>query len=106
MMIRTDIPWIKDRLIVCPDYQRCGIGAPTMMKAMGLNISAIFAFIMSFYVFLVGSKVLLSIIVGKSKSFLSGTVYIYTMRFLGFVLGVLALVLFHDGLKLLGIIKV
>lgn len=82
------------------------VGAPTMMKAMSLNISAVFAFIMSFYVFLVGSKILLSIVIGKSKSFLSGTVYIYTMRFLGFVLGVLALVLFHDGLKLLGIIKV
>jgi hypothetical protein len=37
---------------------------------------------------------------------LSGKVYIYTMRFLGLVLGVLAFAFFHDGLKLLGIIKI
>lgn len=82
------------------------VGAPTMSKAMSLNISALLAFIISFYICLVGSKILLAILIGKSKSFLSGKVYIYTMRFLGLVLGVLAFVLFYDGLKLLGIIKV
>jgi len=81
------------------------VGAPIMTKAMSLNISALFAFIVSFYAFLVGSKILLAIVVGRSKSFLNGTVYLYTMRFLGFVLGILALVLFYDGLKLLGIMK-
>jgi len=81
------------------------VGAPIMTKAMSLNISALLAFIISFYSFLVGSKILLAIVTGKSKSFLSGKVYIYTMRFLGLVLGVLAFALFHDGLKLLGIIK-
>jgi len=81
------------------------VGAPIMTKAMSLNISALLAFIISFYSFLVGSKILVAIVTGKSKSFLSGKVYIYTMRFLGLVLGVLAFALFHDGLKLLGIIK-
>jgi len=81
------------------------IGAPMMTKAMSLHISALLAFIVSFYTFLVGSKILLAITIGKSKSFLRGKGYIYIMRFLGFVLGVLAFALFHDGLKLLGIIK-
>jgi threonine/homoserine/homoserine lactone efflux protein len=80
------------------------VGAPIMTKAMSLNISALFAFIGSFYAFLVGSKILLALIVGKSKSFLSGKIYLYTLRFLGLVLGVLAFALFYDGLKLLGII--
>ena len=79
------------------------VGAPTMTKAMSQNIMAPVAFISSFYIFLVGSKILLAIIVGKSKSFLVGNVYIYTMRFLGLVLCILALVLFRDGLKLLGV---
>ncbi|MBU1056249.1 MAG: LysE family transporter [Proteobacteria bacterium] len=81
------------------------VGAPTMTKAMSLNIIAPLVFICSFYTLLVGSKILLAILVGKSKSFLCGNVYVYTMRFLGFVLGGLAFALFFDGLKLLGIIK-
>ncbi len=80
------------------------VGAPTMIKAMRQNIIAPLAFIGSFYAFLVGSKILLAILVGKSKSFLVGNVYIYTMRFLGLVLCVLAFALFRDGLKLLEII--
>jgi len=81
------------------------VGAPTMTKAMSLNISAPLAFIISLYTLMVVSKILLAILIGKSKSFLSGKAYIYTMRFLGLVLVVLAFALFHDGLKLLGIIE-
>ena len=80
------------------------VGAPTMTKAMSQGISAPLAFIISFYLCLVGSKIALAILVGKSKFLLSGNAYIYTMRFLGVLLCLLALVLFHDGLDLLGII--
>jgi threonine/homoserine/homoserine lactone efflux protein len=80
------------------------VGAPTMTKAMNQSIITALVFICTFYALLVGSKILLAILVGKSKSFLVGNVYIYTMRFLGLVLCVLAFVLFRDGLKLLGII--
>ena len=76
-----------------------------MTRAMSLNISAPLAFIISLYTFMVVSKILLAILIGKSKSFLSGKGYIYTMRFLGLVLVVLAFALYHDGLKLLGIIE-
>ena len=77
------------------------VGAPIMIKAMSLSISAPLAFIISFYFFLVGTKIVLAMIIGKSKSFLRGNVYIYTLRFLGLVLCLLAIVLFCDGLKLL-----
>jgi len=80
------------------------VGAPTMTKAMDQSLSASCAFIISFYVFLVGSKIILAVLAGKSKSFLSGNLYIYTMRFLGVVLCLLAIFLFRDGLKLSGII--
>lgn len=79
------------------------VGAPTVTKAMNQNILAPLAFICSFYVLLVGSKIILAIVVGKSKSFLSGSVYIYIMRCLGFILCVFAVILFRDGLQLLGI---
>jgi len=82
------------------------VGAPIMTKAISLNINALLIFILSFYTFLVGSKILLAILIGRSKSFLCGNVYIYTMRFLGLFLGVLAIALFYNGIELLGIIKV
>jgi len=80
------------------------VGAPTMTKAMSQGISAPLAFIISFYLFLVGSKIMLAILIGKSKYLLSGNGYIFTMRFLGLLLCLLAFVLFHDGLELLEII--
>ncbi len=80
------------------------VGGPIMSRAMNQNVAAPFAFIGSFYVLLVGSKILLAVLIGRSKSFLSGTFYIYTMRLLGLALCILALLLFRDGLKLLGII--
>ena len=82
------------------------VGAPVMTKAMDKNIIAAIAFIGSFYCLLVGSKIFLAVLVGKSKYFLRGNVYVYIMRCLGLVLCILALILFYDGLKLLGIINI
>jgi len=75
-----------------------------MTKALSQSSIAALAFIGSFYALLVGSKIVLALLVGKSKHFLVGKVYIYTMRFLGLALFGLAVVLFRDGLKLLGVI--
>jgi threonine/homoserine/homoserine lactone efflux protein len=80
------------------------VGTPILTKAMNQSLIAAFAFIVSFWGLLVGSKILLAIMVGKSKSFLVGNAYLYTMRLLGLVLCGLAFVLFRDGLKLLGLI--
>jgi threonine/homoserine/homoserine lactone efflux protein len=80
------------------------VGAPTIAKAAHQGILAPLAFIASFYFFLVGSKIGLAILVGKSKSLLAGKWYIYSLRFLGIVLCAFAVVLFRDGLKLLGMI--
>jgi len=56
------------------------VGAPLMTKALGLHVWALLAFLLSFYTFLVGSKVLLAVAVGRSKSILRGRAYLYTMR--------------------------
>jgi len=80
------------------------VGAPTMTKAINQNIYAAVAFIISFYVFLVGSKIILALFIGKSKFLFSSRTYLFTMRFLGLLLCALAMVLFHDGLTLLEII--
>ncbi len=77
------------------------VGAPIATKAFNRSMSASLAFILGFYVCLVGSKIVLAVLVGRSKSLFSSNGYLYTMRFLGVVLCGLAVVLFRDGLKLL-----
>jgi threonine/homoserine/homoserine lactone efflux protein len=80
------------------------IGASTIDKSMRQGIWASGAFILSFYLFLIGSKVLLALLVGKSKSFLTGNWYRYTLRFLAVLLCIFAAVLIREGLNLLKII--
>ena len=81
-----------------------GVGGPTITKAMKLSMVAPLAFVCSFYVLLVGSKILIALLVGKSRSFLTGKGYIHTIRLLGVALCALAIFLFRDGFKLLGFI--
>lgn len=78
------------------------VGGPIMTQAMAVSRIAPVAFISGFYILLVGSKILFAVLVGKSKAFLSGRLYICTLRFLGLALCVLAVALFREGLRLLG----
>jgi threonine/homoserine/homoserine lactone efflux protein len=80
------------------------VGGPTTIKAMDVSLLAAISFIGSFYILLVGAKIVLAILVGKSRSFLQGNAYIFSMRLLGIVLILLAVILFRDGLHLLGIL--
>jgi len=77
------------------------IGAPTIIKGLAGSYIAPVLFVGSFFGCLVGSKVLLAAIAGKSRHFLTGRSYIYIMRVLGIVLLVFAFVLFRDALRLL-----
>jgi len=79
------------------------VGAPVTTKAIGHSLLAPLAFIISFYTVMVGSKIVLALIVGKSRSFLDGKAYLYAMRFLGLTLCILAIILFRDGIALLGL---
>jgi threonine/homoserine/homoserine lactone efflux protein len=77
------------------------IGAPTIIKGLAESYLATVLFGGSFFGCLIGSKVLLAVITGKSRHFLTGRSYLYIMRVLGIVLLVFAFVLFKDGLCLL-----
>lgn len=81
------------------------VGGPILSKAVKVDNTGPLVFIGSFYLLLVGSKILLAVLVGRSRSFLNGHFYISTMRLLGLALSVLALLLFRDGLRLLGVIS-
>ena len=79
------------------------VGAPELTKSLAVGLPAFFAFIGSFYLSLIGSKIALAVAVGRSRVFLSSRYYLYTMRFLGILLALFAVVLFLEGLKLLGL---
>ncbi len=80
------------------------VGGPIMDRAMSVNVGALFAFLGGFYALLIGSKMALAMVVARSKAFLGGRAYLAIMRTLGFALWILAVFLFRDGLRLLGLI--
>ena len=80
------------------------VGAPVLTKSLSIGLAPFFAFIGSFYLSLVGAKIVLAIAVGRSKVFMSSRLYLYTMRFLGILLALFAAMLFREGLKLLGLL--
>jgi len=80
------------------------VGGPTTLKAMAVRLLAAISFVGSFYVLLVGAKIVLAVLVGKTRSFLLGHTYVFTMRTLGLIMIILAALLFRDGLQLLGLL--
>ncbi len=77
------------------------VGMPIMAKAMRLDMLSVAGFVFCFYLLLVGSKVLLALLVAKSRNVFSGRRYILTMRLLGIVLIGFAAALFVEALRLL-----
>jgi threonine/homoserine/homoserine lactone efflux protein len=79
------------------------IGAPIVLKAYKNSILSAILFVACFYMVLVGSKILIAIAVGKSRRFLKNNHYVYTVRCLGIVLLIFALLFVYDGLKAWGV---
>lgn len=80
------------------------IGAATLARAMAQGWLVAVAFLCGFYLLLVGSKVLLAPVAGRSRDLLAGRPYRAVMRVLAMLLGFFALLLFRRGLKLLAVI--
>jgi threonine/homoserine/homoserine lactone efflux protein len=78
------------------------VGAPIIYRSIQQHILATLSFVGSFLLLLVGSKVVLALVVGRSRTFLNGRLYIWVMRTLGVLLVVFSLVLLRDGFELLG----
>ncbi|MBW2467554.1 MAG: LysE family transporter [Deltaproteobacteria bacterium] len=77
------------------------VGGPTTIKAMDVGLFAAIGFILCFYLLLVGSKIFLAVLTNRSRNFLEGKAYVFTMRLLGTVLIILAILLLRDALQLL-----
>ncbi len=78
------------------------VGAPIIFKGINQNFLSALSFVGIFLLFLVGSKVVLAMVVERSRAFLKGRVYVWTMRTLGVLLLFFSMVLFRDGFGLLG----
>ena len=73
------------------------VGVPFFLTARQSDPGAAWAFILSFYLLLVGSKVALALTVDRFRTFLQGKVYHWSMRFLGVALTVFSIMLFRDA---------
>ena len=77
------------------------IGAPLVIKAYSVSITAALLFVLLFYVFLIGSKIVIAIIVDYTKGMFHSKIYIYTIKVLGLVLIAFSIFFIRDGLKYL-----
>ena len=80
------------------------VGSPLLLKFRSESVVAPFVFVSCFYALLVGSKIFLALVVGKSRTFLTGRRYVHAMRILGGMLAIFALLLLKDALGLLGLL--
>ena len=77
------------------------VGAAILAKAIAQSWVAAAAFLIGFYLLLVGSKVGVALLAGRSRDLLAGRAYRVVMRVLAVLLGFFALLLFREGLKYL-----
>jgi threonine/homoserine/homoserine lactone efflux protein len=78
------------------------IGAPMILKGWKTGPTAAVLFVAGFLGCLVGSKVFLAVLAGRSSHLLGGKRYERILRVLGLLLLLFAAFLFRDGLRLLG----
>ncbi|KKH95424.1 lysine transporter LysE [Methanosarcina sp. 1.H.T.1A.1] len=80
------------------------IGGPLILKSLNTHIWATILFIAGFYSLLVGSKVIVALIVEKSKSFINSKYYFSIIRVLGIAQIVFGLTFIKVGLDSLNIV--
>ncbi|WPL15767.1 LysE type translocator [Thiorhodovibrio winogradskyi] len=79
-----------------------GVGGPILTRAGETGALAPAAFLLSFYGLLVGTKVLIAMLMGRTRGYLNQRAYRTVLVVLGLALCALALGLARDGLRLLG----
>lgn len=80
------------------------VGGPLMIKALDTSISSIMAFIVSFLIFLVGTKIVIALMVQRSKTFLKSNAFRHINQIVGIVMVVFAMLFLKESLQFFGII--
>ena len=81
------------------------VGAPIMVRSFQHNLSKGLSFLVSFYLGMVGIKLILAIATGESRDFLQGFLYRSTMQLLSLMLICFAIYLMLDGISSLRLIQ-
>lgn len=76
------------------------VGAPMVIQAYSLGMTQASAFVAGFYFFLVGSKIVLSVLAGRARHLIIGRTYGHCMQGLGVLLWFFALMLAWDAMRL------
>jgi threonine/homoserine/homoserine lactone efflux protein len=77
------------------------VGTPLMFKAYKTDLLTSIFFMVSFYVFLIGSKIVVAFLADRSKQFINQRIYLVLMRILGIALLIFSLIFLYDGFKYL-----
>lgn len=77
------------------------LGTPLMFKAYKTDLLTSILFMISFYVFLIGSKIVVAFLADRSKQFINQRIYLVLMKSLGVALLIFSLILLYDGIKYL-----
>jgi threonine/homoserine/homoserine lactone efflux protein len=96
--------WLVNALSPHPYLFWITVGAPFILKSGEQALLPPVMFVLFFFVSLVGSKMLLALLIGKSRSFLTQSTYLWVMRGLGVMLALFGIFLLRDGFTLLGIL--
>jgi threonine/homoserine/homoserine lactone efflux protein len=80
------------------------VGAAILAKAIAEGWLVAAAFLCGFYLLLVGSKVGVALLAGRSRDLLAGRPYRVVMRVLAAMLALFALLLFREGFRHLAVI--
>jgi threonine/homoserine/homoserine lactone efflux protein len=81
------------------------VGGPFVLKTAESSKLATLMFISCFYLLLIGSKIFLAWLAGKSRAFLTGKAYLYINRALATMLAFFALLLIRDSFVFLEIFQ-
>lgn len=77
------------------------IGGPLVLKASSTSLVSAAAFVLPFYVLLVGSKIVVAIVSGKSRNMLKSRHYRTVIRTLGLLLIGFGVLFLRDGVRYL-----
>jgi len=80
------------------------VGAAMLAKTTAQGWQVALTFLFGFYLLLVGSKVLVALLAGRSRDLLAGRAYRIVMRVLGVLLALFAILLLREGLKQLAVL--
>ena len=77
------------------------VGTPLIFDALQINLITSVLFLIAFYTFLLGSKIMIAFLTARSKLFINQKIYLIVMKILGIILIIFSLIFFYDGVKYL-----